>query len=400
MRRLWHVALHDLRLHVAEKSNVFFLFLMPMGFIFFFAMVNQGAKGPEEVRVSLPIVDRDGGFLAVALAEQLRGENFETRVYTGEEADTTAIRSRFIEIPDSFTARVLAGTETTVALRAPASSNVSYDFAAEIRLHLAQVRFLGNLLRWVERRDSVATSDPAEVDPAEMGRFLALVSEPSQVTVQSEYAGRGRPVPVGTQQSIPGVMVMFVVMTVLIGGSEALTQEKEFGTLRRLASTPLSRVQVLLGKTLGLTLLGLTQALVLIVATEVLSRFGLLGLDFIWSRHLVGLVPLLVVYCACVAALGIVLGGLFRTRQQSESLAWLVGMALSGLGGAWWPLEIVPDTMQVVGRFSPTSWAMDGLHSLITFGHGLSSLTVPLLVLTGMTVVFWAIGTRTLRFTD
>ena len=62
---------------------------------------------------------------------------------------------------------------------------------------------------------------------------------------------------------------MFVVMTVLIGGSEALTREKTDGTLRRLATTPLSPRTILLGKALGLTFLGLVQGAVLIVATEV-----------------------------------------------------------------------------------------------------------------------------------
>ncbi len=401
MRGLWHVALHDLRLHLAERANVFFLLLMPMGFVFFFAMVNRDT-GPEDVTVSLPVVDRDGGFLAVAFVEQLRGENFDTRVYTADEADRTEFETRYVEIPDRFTARVLAGDPTKVVLHARATSSASYDLAAKVRLHRAQVRFLGNLVRWAQThavgdtiRELPATL--AGLDAAERGRLLALVAEPPAVEVVSEFAGRGRPVPSGTRQSIPGVVVMFVVMTVLIGGTEALTREKVEGTLRRLATTPLSREQILAGKTLGLTLLGLTQTLILVVVTEACARLGWLGLDFLWSPHWVGLLPLAIAYCACVASLGILLGGLFRTPQQAESLAWLVGMVLSGLGGAWWPLEIVPSTMQKVGLLLPPAWAMRGLHGLITFGQGASAVVVPVLVLLTMAALFGWIGARTLR---
>lgn len=398
MRILWHVALHDLRLHLAERSNIFFLFLMPMGFVFFFALINS--ESDTAVNVDLPVVDRDGGFLSIAFAEQLRAENYSVRVLDSAAADTTTFSNRFVEIPDSFTARVLRGEPTQITLRSKSRSSNEYDIAGSVRLHLAQVRFLGNLVRWAGVGDSTATSigtDAHALDPAEMGRFLAMVSEPSRVRVQSSMAGTGRPVPSGTRQSIPGVLVMFVVMTVLIGGSEALTREKQQGTLRRLATSPLSARQVLLGKTLGLTLLGMAQAAILIVVTEVMTRFSVAGLDFVWAPYLLGVIPLLVAYCACIASLGLLLSGLLRTPQQAESLAWLIGMALSAMGGAWWPLEVMPAWMQTVGRFFPTSWAMEGLHGVITYGGGVPAIALPALVLLAMATSFWLAGSRLLR---
>lgn len=400
MRLLWHVALHDLRLHLAERANIFFLFLMPMGFVFFFSLVNS--EGDNTVNVDLPVVDRDGGFLSIAFAEQLRAENYTVNVHDAAAADTLTFGNRFVEIPDSFTARVLRGERTEVTLRARSRSSATFDLAGTVRLHLAQVRFLGNLVRWAGVGDSttVGAGGVDEVEAlgaAEMGRFLAMVSEPNRVKVETRMAGTGRPVPTGTRQSIPGVLVMFVVMTVLIGGSEALTREKQQGTLRRLATSPLSARQVLLGKTLGLTLLGLAQAAILVVITDVMSRLGVAGLDFVWAPYLAGVAPLLVAYCACVASLGLMLSGLLRTPQQAESLAWLIGMALSAMGGAWWPLEIMPGWMQAVGRFFPTSWAMEGLHGAITYGGGLPAVVVPALVLFAMAAVFWLAGSRFLR---
>jgi linearmycin/streptolysin S transport system permease protein len=405
MKALWHVAMHDLRMHLADKSSIFFLALMPIGFVFFFSMISGDDSGPEDVKVTMPVVDRDGGFLATALIEQLRGEAFDTEVYSPSEADSVEFATRVVEIPAGFTDTVLAGGEAKVQLTRRATSNMSYDLAATVKLHQAQVRFLGNLARWAGAADSIsepsASTLPAvSLDPAEKGRFFALVAEPPRVTVQSEYAGRGRPVPSGMGQSIPGVLVMFVVMTVLIGGSEAITKEKHLGTLRRLATAPLTPRQILLGKTAGLTLLGMAQAVILLVLTEGLVRIGLIKMNFLWTPHLLGVIPLLVCYCICAAAIGVFLSGIFRTTQQAEGLAWLIGMMMSGIGGAWWPLEIMPSAMQLAGNFLPTAWAMKGLHGLITYGHGPSAVATPCAVLLLMAAVFWALGSRTLRFAD
>ncbi|MDD5719051.1 MAG: ABC transporter permease [Candidatus Krumholzibacteria bacterium] len=402
MSSLWHVALHDLRQHLSERSNIFFLFLMPLGFVFFFALVNAGGRDAQ-VLVGLPVVDRDGDFLASAFAAQLRGENFDATVYTAAAAETTVLRTRFVTIPDSFTLRVLHGRRTQIDLTARARSDEFYDLAAGVRLHQAQVRFLSNLWRWSSAEGGPRIGpelDTATVDSAMQGRFPDLVAEPSRVAVEAGFAGRGRPVPRGTQQSVPGVLVMFVVMTVLIGGCEALTRERQQGTLRRLATTPLSMRQVLLGKTLGLILLGVAQAAILVVITDLMSRLGLLGLDFLWAPYLLGAGAVIVAYCACIAALGLLISGFLRTPQQAESLVWLFGMVLSALGGAWWPLEIMPAGMRLVGQFFPTTWAMQGLHNVITYGQGLAGAIAPVVVLLAMGVVFWAVGSRTLRVTN
>jgi ABC-type multidrug transport system permease subunit len=45
----------------------------------------------------------------------------------------------------------------------------------------------------------------------------------------------------------------------------------------------------------------------------------------------------------------------------------------------------------------PTAWAMDGFHSLISFGYGLQSILLPSSVLLGFGLLFSLIGARFLR---
>jgi len=75
-----------------------------------------------------------------------------------------------------------------------------------------------------------------------------------------------------------------------------------------------------------------------------------------------------------------------------------VVLSIAALGGAWWPLDIVPDWMQVVGRFSPISWAMDGFHDIITRGLGVTAVLPEAGVLLAFTAVFLAVGVWRFRY--
>jgi ABC-2 type transport system permease protein len=139
---------------------------------------------------------------------------------------------------------------------------------------------------------------------------------------------------------------------------------------------------------------------IIVAATELFKRVGLIETSFSWLPLTGPLLLLLVPYTFCIAGTGLLLSGIFRTTQQAESLAWLVGMTFAGLGGCWWPLEIVPDWLRTLGHFFPTAWAMDGLHGMISFGQGYAAVLWPALVLILFGVLFTALGVRTVRFAD
>lgn len=391
MSGLWHVARHDLRLYLAERANIFFLLVMPLGFTLFFGVLGSGGGG-SDIRVSLPVVDLDRSPLSQAFVQQLEGESFAVELH--DSPDSLDAPPRWVQIPAGFQDSVLAGQQVAVQLQKSSGSNLSYDLAADIRLQEARARFVGNLVRWGE------VGQPGNDGPVALGRLMALVGEAPKITATRRFAGQGRPVPQGFGQSVPGMLAMFIVMTVLITGSEALTREKEEGTLRRLAGTPLGRWQILGGKLVGLVFLGLVQAAILIGLVELLGSFGVFGMEPVYRAHLPGLLLLLLPYCAAVAAIGLLLGALFRSNQQAESFAWLVGLVFAALGGCWWPLEVVPAWAQAVGHIFPTAWAMDGLHSLLSFGRGPASVLGPAAVLLLFAATATTLGSRWLRVAD
>jgi len=395
VRRVWHLAWHDSRLFLMRRENLFFMLGMPVLFMLFFSSVFRGGSGPQQVRVQLGVIDADHSFLSMAFIEQLRDEHFQVVVHEPAQADSLDL-VRTVHIPPAFGDSVLAGRPVTLEVVKEATSDINFDLAADVHLHRTQVAFLGTLIRW-EQETGRHFPSVSQVGEADKGRLLALAAESSLVTVEDRYAGRGRPVPSGAGQSIPGMLAMFVLMTVLIGGSESLTREKHEGTLSRLATTPFSRGEILGGKVLQLTAVGFIQALVLMAAGQVIGAIHLFGIDFSWGRHFVALALMLIPYGFAVGCLTLFVGGVFRTTQQAESLAWLLGIIISALGGAWWPMELMPRGMQILARFLPSYWALEGIHSLLTFGRGPTAVILPSLILVGFGVLFGWLGSRTMR---
>ena len=388
MRRVLHLAVHDTKLFLLARENFFFMFLMPVLFMLFFSVALRGS-GPEDFRISLQVINEDTGFMGDIILEQLESERFNTTVLTVAGADTTDYIRR-LHIPADFTTKVLATEQVALDFKKKSDSDIEFDAAADVRLHQAQVAFLGGLIRWEHQTGATVTAADEE-------RLRALIADPPRVTVTEKHAGQGRPVASGAGQSIPGMLTMFMIMTVLIGGTQSLTKEKLHGTLARLATTPMSRDEIILGKLLHLGMVGFVQALVLMISGELIGLFGLFGIEFTWGPSWWVVAFFMVFFSFCVAGLTLLIGGLFRTTQQAESLGWLFGMVFSALGGCWWPLEVMPRTAQMIGWFTPTYWSMKALHGVVTFGRGLEVILGPLVIVTAFGMLFAWLGARTLR---
>ncbi len=218
-----------------------------------------------------------------------------------------------------------------------------------------------------------------------------LDARPPVMTIDVSRAGKAREVPSGYAQTVPGNLVMFVLMTVLIYGGVTMCQEKTTGLLERTAVTPINKAGIFLGKLGGRFFVGLAQVAVMVIA-------GTWGFKLYWGENIAALALVIFAYTLCVASLGVLFGALMRTVEQASGIGVLATLIMASLGGCWWPMEIVPRPMQLVGHIFPTAWAMDALHKLISFGHGLTAVLPEVGVLFGFTLLFLALGSRFFRY--
>jgi ABC-2 type transport system permease protein len=138
--------------------------------------------------------------------------------------------------------------------------------------------------------------------------------------------------------------------------------------------------------------MGLLQALMLIVVGKIFFRLDL------------GSLPLallvIAVFALAIAALSVFIGSLCAKEDMIIGLAVLLANIFAGLGGCWWPNEIVPPAVRKAAMISPAYWAMDALHKLRFFQGGFSDILPHLGVLLTLAVVLAVIAGRSFRIRD
>ena len=100
---------------------------------------------------------------------------------------------------------------------------------------------------------------------------------------------------------------------------------------------------------------------------------------------------------AAVAAFGILLASICRTRAQLGALSTLIILIMSSIGGSMFPRFLMPDAMQKAGLLTINAWAIDGFTKVFWRDEPVSHLWPQVLVLVGIAVVFFAIARRVAR---
>jgi ABC-2 type transport system permease protein len=183
--------------------------------------------------------------------------------------------------------------------------------------------------------------------------------------------------------------VMFLLFTAS-GAAGALLDEAESGTLDRVLSSHVTMTSLLLGKLTFNSLLAFAQLVLMF-----LWGWAVFRLDF-WT-HIPGFIVMGICTSAAVAAFGILLASICRTRAQLGALSTLIILIMSSIGGSMFPRFLMPDAMQKAGLLTINAWAIDGFTKIFWRDEPVSHLWPQVLVLVATAVVFFAIARRVAR---
>jgi ABC-2 type transport system permease protein len=360
MNRAFVIALNDLRIFLKNKAGYFWLFGSPLMFAFFMGMAMRGPGDPSNPRPALSIENLDPGFMGKVFIEELGVQGLRVE----EKTNNTA---RGVRIPVDFTTNILAKKPVKVEMFQLKDSGDESAAMVELRVVRAVLALNGHL---VEQAESPGT-------PTEQ-RLRDVLKKANPVSLKASFATR-KPIPAGYRQSVPGILVMFTMMNLLIFGGATVASERREGVLRRLLAQPLSFRSLVSGKILGLMLLGAVQMAFLLTT-------GILFMNLNVAGNLLSIILVMVIYSWVAASLGVFIGSVVSREDKVVAICVLVSMVMAALGGCWWPLEIVPEKVRLVGQLFPSAWAMEALHQLISFGGGLTDIVKPLVVITGYAI--------------
>lgn len=390
LRKIVDIALLYLETTFRSRGTLFSAIIMPLIFTIVLgqAIGNPGGGGPAAW--SVQVVNEDNDSLSNDLVQRLESDPLldvqaaprdEALAILAEE-ETVAV----VIIPEGFSIAIEEGANTTIEFHTNGLANEVQIVDAAVQAAIAEIR------------GAVAAAHTA-VQAANLDFDQTLVlaqnkwqSPPIMVSTEAvtRFEDRSNNIAVGVAQSAPGMMIMFS-MFFMLGGASTLVQEREDGTLRRLLVMPIKKIVILLGKLEGVYISGLIQVTILILVGALL--FGVN-----WGEAPLALALMVLCYAFAITSLGMLMAALVRTQAQVDSITTIVVLAMAPLGGAWWPLEIVPDWMRTLGHFFPTAWAMDGFSDIVTRGLGLQDILLEAAALLGFGIVFLAIGIWRFRY--
>jgi len=395
-----------------RRDRVAFIlaFVVPIAFFTIFGFVFGNMRNSSTPRVSVLVVDEDRSETSRALVSGLEREpslDVATRPKATKEqpapADYTAAtaeaavrdgdapsaliipagfgahpiafgpggqRPTFVILNDSadpVASQVLAGMlQKTAMMSLPATmaSAGSEYFDREIggMTPLQRQRMQDSLatLRALQERRSAEqnTSESTAGDSKADGGSKANGSGTAGNTFDGMVAVKVQDV-VGEKKRSPmisyyaaAIGVMFLLFTAS-SASGSLLDEHESGALDRVLSSRVTMTTLLAGKLVYSALLAAVQLTLMFLWATAVFHLDLFS-------HIPGFLVMTAVTSFAVAAFGMLLASMTRSRAQLGAFSTLIILTMSALGGSMFPRFLMPAAMKKAGLFTFNSWAIEG----------------------------------------
>ena len=388
MIHVFDIVQKDLMQLLRDFRTFLFLLIMPIAFTLLFGFAFGAFSAPGDSRIPVGFLDEDDSVPSREMHEMLLGSEV-LRLQGGahqtrESLDALVADEKLaaaVIVPDGYGKAMLAGKAARLVVVGDAGSPAWTTVEAEI------LSFASRLEGGV-RAATLLEGVDAERMPFDYGleRTLdAWEDPPISMQESTSDAVRGASGPrAALAHFAPGMMLQFA-LSGLLTAAQVIVTERRSRTLQRLLTTAVRRVHIVTGHYLSMFGLIFTQFAVLIL----FGQFAL-GIDYLREPAAV----LLVAFAAalCIGAFGLLIGMVAKGEEQAAVLAIVSMFVLSGIGGAWVPLEVTGETFRAVGHISPIAWAMDGFENIVARGFGLESAFLPAAVLAAYALVLFGLA--------
>ena len=378
MRATLLIALKDLRLRVRDRSSLVLGIVAPLGLALILNSVTAGLD--DDFRVSVGIVDLDGGGVGAQIADGVR-----------DVGDGLVVRDGLSEKEARLQ---LSGGDVGAVLVIPKGFSESLDPRSGRTPAPVQVwRDADNVVTG-EIAASIAEGFLASTNAVRVGVSVAVQADPGADADALVDEARGAPPaitvaqrPASDQQLdattylAAGLAVFFAFFLVQFG-VRGLLDERRDGTMARLLVAPIPRRAIVVAKGLASVVLGVVALTALAVATTVV-----MGAD--WGQPAAVAVLVVAVVLAAVSLMGVI-AAVATTSEQAANAQTVVAVVLGLLGGSFFPVSRGEGLLSKVALVAPHHWFLEGLGR--ARGGGLGEVWGPVGMLLLFALVVGAVG--------
>lgn len=374
---------------IRDIGGIAILFVMPLVLIVTITLIQDSTfKTVSDAKIPILIVNNDRGNVSETILKGLEESNsFEINIKDTEKiAKDLVFKGKYqlaIVIPEDLS----LGLEQKVAQNVDRiiakfgleeetnSSEKSISQSKEVKLYFdpaTQLAFKSSVKNGIDKMVSKietqsiykAFQEQITDDPTE-----TIFETENYITFKEILPKENNKelIPNSVQHNVPA-WTLFAIFFIIVPLSINIVKEKSQGTFVRLRTNPVSYATILGGKTLVYLVVCLIQfVLMLSIGVYLFPAIGLPTLD------ISGRLPLLFVVAifAGLAAigLGLLLGTIAKTQEQSAPFGATFVVILAALGGVWVPVFIMPKFMQTLSNISPMNWGLNAFYDVF-LRHG------------------------------
>ncbi|MHB9028280.1 MAG: ABC transporter permease [Candidatus Latescibacterota bacterium] len=166
---------------------------------------------------------------------------------------------------------------------------------------------------------------------------------------------------------IPGIIALLLTIVTMLLTALAIVRERELGTLEQLLVTPMTRIELILGKTVPFAILGMM---------ELAMALGVAKL--VYDIPIEGSLPLFfglaLLFIFCTLGVGILVSTVSHTQQQALFLSWFIMVFFILMSGLFLPLENMPGAVYYLTYLDPLRYFMVIVRELFLKGAGLADI--------------------------
>ncbi|MGA2654727.1 MAG: ABC transporter permease [Gammaproteobacteria bacterium] len=269
------------------------------------------------------------------------------------------------------------------------------------------VDFMRNIVRG--GRPSLLVEVDA-TDPAASGNAIAALSQlanssimpalqgslhylqPTQSAFELRVHQRYNPGLITSYNIVPGLLGVVLTMSMVVITSQAMTRERERGTLENLLSTPVRPLEVIIGKIIPFIVIGYTQVIIILALAY-----------FFFHVPMQGSVILLLILCLPFIAANLSVGITFSTlaknqlqAMQSSIFFFLPSLLLSGF---MFPFAGMPAWAQAIGNMLPLTHFLVIVRGILLKGNGFFDVIYALIPILLFMIVMVYIALKRFRQT-
>lgn len=379
----------EFSLLLTDKVGLVLMFVMPIVLVIVLTVVQNSAfQIVNENKLALAVVNRDLGPEGKRFVHVLE----KSKLFAIKELDANTLdnlsnaleqhdQQLLIEIPNDFSTCIEnnaakssnlmmsslgLGDSTNSENRSKVISKINFyhDPVLEDNYTYSVLNVIQTFIQQLEA-EKMMSAIYNQLGYQEIPDAVNVQLKSSSVELNKIVAlnSKSKIIPNATQHNVPAWTV-FALFFMVVSLGNNMVREKVRGSFVRLKLTPTNFAWVIGSK----MLVYFVTAVSIVTVIFGIGRyiFPMLELPMLQiPSNLFTLALVVFSVASCAISYAILIGCWASSTEQSNGFGSVSVVIFAALGGVWVPLFVMPETMQIVAKFSPLYWCLDAFYGVL-----------------------------------